>query len=76
MTSASEPVIFAEPVARTLHRFSRDETTFRCNISARMYASLGGRIDLHADAGHAGVPADAPRNKLYVDPLLPDWLPD
>jgi hypothetical protein len=19
---------------------------------------------------------DAPRNKLYVDPLLPDWLPD
>jgi hypothetical protein len=22
------------------------------------------------------VAPDAPRNKLYVDPLLPDWLPD
>jgi hypothetical protein len=23
-----------------------------------------------------GIVADAPRGKLYVDPLLPQWLPD
>ena len=23
-----------------------------------------------------GLPQDAPRGKLYVDPALPDWLPD
>jgi hypothetical protein len=23
-----------------------------------------------------GFDADAPRGKLYIDPMLPDWLPD
>ena len=23
-----------------------------------------------------GIDQDAPRDKLYVDPVLPDWLPD
>ena len=38
--------------------------------------SLGGRLRVHAHAGAARIFSDAPRNKLYVDPALPLWLPD
>ena len=37
---------------------------------------LGSRNAVHAVAGDAGLQQDAPRGKVYVDPALPDWLPD
>ena len=50
---------------------------FRCNISGRTCRRRGRRVRssrlLQAILGF--VP-DAPRGKLHVDPLLPEWLPD
>ena len=37
---------------------------------------MGGRIGLQPDAGHAGLFSGAAHGKLYIDPLLPRWLPD
>jgi hypothetical protein len=39
-------------------------------------ANAGGGLRLHAGSGPVGISPDAPRNKLYVDPSLPAWLPD
>jgi hypothetical protein len=42
-----------------------------------MCVGLGGGDPIHAATGDAGLlQQDAPRGKLYVDPALPDWLPD
>jgi glycogen debranching enzyme len=57
--------------------FQRDETTFPVQyIGANVpQAWAAGSIFMLTQAMLGFLP-DAPRNKLYVDPLLPDWLPD
>jgi len=57
--------------------FLRDETTFPVQyIGANVpQAWAAGSIFMLTQAMLGFLP-DAPRNKLYVDPLLPDWLPD
>jgi glycogen debranching enzyme len=57
--------------------FERDETTFPVQY-------IGANVPQAWAAGSAfmlmqallGIVPDAPRNKVYVDPLLPSWLPD
>jgi hypothetical protein len=57
--------------------FQRDETTFAVQyIGANVpQAWAAGSIFMLTQAMLGFLP-DAPRNKLYVDPLLPEWLPD
>ena len=57
--------------------FPRDETTFPVQyIGANVpQAWAAGSIFMLTQAMLGFLP-DAPRNKLYVDPLLPEWLPD
>ena len=57
--------------------FPRDETTFPVQyIGANVpQAWAAGSIFMLTQAMLGFLP-DAPRNKLYVDPSLPDWLPD
>jgi len=57
--------------------FPRDETTFPVQyIGANVpQAWAAGSIFMLTQAMLGFLP-DAPRNKLYVDPLLPNWLPD
>ncbi|MGH6846985.1 MAG: amylo-alpha-1,6-glucosidase [Methylocella sp.] len=57
--------------------FQRDETTFPVQyIGANVpQAWAAGSIFMLTQAMLGFLP-DAPRNKLYVDPLLPEWLPD
>ena len=57
--------------------FPRDETTFPVQyIGANVpQAWAAGSIFMLTQAMLGFLP-DAPRNKLYVDPLLPGWLPD
>jgi glycogen debranching enzyme len=57
--------------------FERDETTFPVQY-------IGANVPQAWAAGSAfmlmqamlGIVPDAPRNKVYIDPLLPAWLPD
>jgi glycogen debranching enzyme len=57
--------------------FQRDGTTFPVQyIGANVpQAWAAGSIFMLTQAMLGFLP-DAPRNKLYVDPLLPEWLPD
>ena len=57
--------------------FQRDEMTFPVQyIGANVpQAWAAGSIFMLTQAMLGFLP-DAPRNKLYVDPLLPQWLPD
>jgi glycogen debranching enzyme len=57
--------------------FPRDETTFPVQyIGANVpQAWAAGSIFMLTQAMLGFLP-DAPRKKLYVDPLLPEWLPD
>ena len=57
--------------------FQREEATFPVQyIGANVpQAWAAGSIFLLTQAMLGFLP-DAPRNKLYVDPLLPEWLPD
>jgi glycogen debranching enzyme len=57
--------------------FQRDETTFPVQyIGANVpQAWAAGSIFMLTQAMLGFLP-DAPRNKLYVDPLLPEWLPE
>jgi len=54
----------------------RDPTSFPCSISAPTCRRLGLREPIHAAAGDVGLQQDGAGGKLYVDPALPDWLPD
>src|SRR5579863_1435986 len=50
---------------------------FPCNISALTCRRLGPRgAAFMLLQAMLGLQQDAPRGKLYVDPALPDWLPD
>ncbi|MGH6794752.1 MAG: amylo-alpha-1,6-glucosidase [Methylocella sp.] len=57
--------------------FQRDDTTFPVQyIGANVpQAWAAGSVFMLTQAMLGFLP-DAPRNKLYVDPLLPNWLPD
>ena len=66
-----------EPVAGALCGVAARRDEFSGAVSRRQRAAgLGGGVAVHAAAGDAGLQQDAPRGKLYVDPALPDWLPD
>ena len=55
----------------------RDESTFPGAVSRRQRAAgLGRRLGLRLLQAMLGILPDAPRGKLYIDPLLPHWLPD
>ena len=57
--------------------FPRDETTFPVQyIGANVPQAWAAGSIFMLTQGMLGFLPDAPRNKLYVDPLLPEWLPD
>jgi glycogen debranching enzyme len=57
--------------------FSRDETTFPVQyIGANVPQAWAAGSAFMLTQAMLGFMPDAPRNKLYVDPLLPEWLPD
>ena len=47
-----------------------------CNIWGPTYRRPGRRERRYPAQAMPGLHEDAPRGKLYVDPALPDWLPD
>ena len=49
---------------------------FPSNISAPTCPGLGGRFGLRFLQAILGFQPDAPMSKLYIDPVLPEWLPD
>ena len=57
--------------------FRRDETTFPVQyIGANVPQAWAAGSAFMLTQAMLGFLPDAPRNKLYVDPMLPDWLPD
>jgi glycogen debranching enzyme len=57
--------------------FERDETTFPVQyIGANVPQAWAAGSAFMLTQALLGFLPDAPRNKLYVDPLLPTWLPD
>jgi hypothetical protein len=57
--------------------FQRDETTFPVQyIGANVPQAWAAESIFMLTQAMLGFLPDAPRNKLYVDPLLPEWLPD
>src|SRR6266542_2607035 len=57
--------------------FQRDETNFPVQyIGANVPQAWAAGSAFMLTQAMLGFLPDAPRNKLYVDPLLPQWLPD
>jgi glycogen debranching enzyme len=57
--------------------FERNEITFPVQyIGANVPQAWAAGSAFMLTQAMLGFLPDAPRNKLYVDPLLPDWLPD
>jgi glycogen debranching enzyme len=57
--------------------FERDETTFPVQyIGANVPQAWAAGSAFMLTQAMLGFLPDAPRNKLYVDPSLPEWLPD
>ena len=57
--------------------FQRDETNFPVQyIGANVPQAWAAGSAFMLTQAMLGFLPDAPRNKLYVDPLLPEWLPD
>ena len=57
--------------------FERDETNFPVQyIGANVPQAWAAGSAFTLTAAILGLLPDAPRNKLYIDPLLPAWLPD
>src|SRR5205085_10250611 len=57
--------------------FERDETTFPVQyIGANVPQAWAAGSAFMLTQALLGLLPDAPRNKLYVDPSLPRWLPD
>ena len=57
--------------------FERDETTFPVQyIGANVPQAWAAGSAFMLTQALLGFLPDAPRNKLYVDPSLPRWLPD
>lgn len=57
--------------------FRRDETTFPVQyIGANVPQAWAAGSAFMLTQAMLGFLPDAPRNKLYVDPMLPDWLPE
>ena len=57
--------------------FERDETTFPVQyIGANVPQAWAAGSAFMLTQAILGFLPDAPRNKLYVDPSLPEWLPD
>jgi glycogen debranching enzyme len=57
--------------------FQRDETNFPVQyIGANVPQAWAAGASFMLTQALLGFLPDAPRNKLYVDPLLPRWLPD
>jgi glycogen debranching enzyme len=57
--------------------FQRDETNFPVQyIGANVPQAWAAGSSFMLTQALLGFLPDAPRNKLYVDPLLPTWLPD
>ena len=57
--------------------FRRDETTFPVQyIGANVPQAWAAGSAFMLTQAMLGFMPDAPRNKLYVDPMLPEWLPD
>jgi glycogen debranching enzyme len=57
--------------------FERDETNFPVQyIGANVPQAWAAGSAFMLTQAMLGFLPDAPRNKLYVDPLLPEWLPD
>jgi glycogen debranching enzyme len=57
--------------------FQRDETNFPVQyIGANVPQACAAGSSFMLTQALLGFLPDAPRNKLYVDPLLPGWLPD
>jgi glycogen debranching enzyme len=57
--------------------FERNETNFPVQyIGANVPQAWAAGSAFMLTGALLGVLPDAPRNKLYVDPLLPEWLPD
>jgi glycogen debranching enzyme len=57
--------------------FARDETTFPVQyIGANVPQAWAAGSAFMLTQALLGFLPDAPRNKLYVDPSLPEWLPD
>ena len=72
----SEP-LSVQPAAGALYCFRARRNQLPGAICRRKRAaSLGSRLGLLLTQAMLGFLPDAPRNKLYVDPSLPTWLPD
>src|SRR5262249_32113899 len=57
--------------------FLRDETTFPVQyVGANVPQAWAAGSAFMLTQAILGFVPDAPRNRLYVDPLLPEWLPD
>ena len=57
--------------------FRRDETTFPVQyIGANVPQAWAAGSAFMLTQAMLGFMPDAPHNKLYVDPWLPEWLPD
>ncbi len=57
--------------------FTRDETNFPVQyIGANVPQAWAAGSAFMLTQAMLGFLPDAPRNKLYVDPVLPEWLPD
>jgi hypothetical protein len=57
--------------------FQRDEMTFPVQyVGANVPQAWAAGSAFMFTQAMLGFLPDAPRNKLYIDPLLPEWLPD
>src|SRR5215467_4378519 len=54
--------------------YSGRTSVSQCSISAPTCRRPGPRVRL--SQALLGIVPDAPRGRLYVDPALPDWMPD
>ena len=62
---------------RTVHHTGAGADVVSHSIYRRERAAgVGGGVGVRIVAGNARPGAGPPRDKLHVDPLLPDWLPD
>ncbi len=76
-TSAGRRATSSEPVAGALCRHPEGRHQLPGAVSRRQRAAgLGGGIGLHAAAGDAGPAARCADGRLFIDPALPEWLPE
>jgi glycogen debranching enzyme len=66
---------FAAEAAALARDISRAASHFLLNQLPELYGGLQ-RDATSFPVQYLGLQQDAPRGKLYVDPALPDWLPD